>query len=579
MLKRTLCVALLLAALSVLYTSACTGETGQSGQSSQSGETGQTGQTAAETPEDSGLAKIMNPEGMPIAKEPGGIVLRIFVGTHPNAINPADMRWTKRMEEKTNVRIDWLWYSEFAAGEKARLMLMAADDLPDIFMNTLNRYEVIQYSMLDLFVPVDGLVDKWMPNLRNIYDKRPEYRNLAVSPDGKMYGFPYIEEMHGLILSPGPILIYRPWLDKLGLDMPQTLDEFRGYLEGVRDNDLNDNGLNDEIPFTFQVGGWDSHEGYHQIISCFGISDMYNHITVKDGKVVNTTTLPEFRLGIDYVNQMYRDDLIDEESFMPAMSGDPRSRILGKVNDRTVTVGAVQLFSTINEIIDDRRRAEYVPLPRLAGPNGAKQGIRYNQTECNSVTRCVITGACAYPEAAARWIDACFEPEESVYLNWGSEGYIYRKGADGILRWDLDEDGKPNLKEGYDNMGEMRWVSTPVFGALAILTDYYDTVVEYPMDARLIIDNQKAAGLDDILAEREYLPQMWMLPEEIEKLAQLETYVNNLVYAYVTKWLMEGGVNDDWDDYQKMLKDARIDEVMSVYQGAYERYLLQSGGR
>ena len=438
---------------------------------------------------------------------------------------------------------------------------------------------MVEYARENVFRPVDDLIDEWMPNLQAVYEKRPEYKKAAVAPDGKMYGFPYVEEMYGLGLSPGPIYIYKPWLDKLNLSMPQTLDEFRHYLELVRDNDMNENGQDDEIPFTFQVGGWDSYEGYHQIISCFGINDMYNHMTVVDGKVVNTTTLPEFKLGIDYVNKMYKDNLIDEDAFMPALSGDPRSRIIGKLTDKTVTIGAVQLFDLMGEIpSSEQRRSEYVALPRLTGPNGGKQGIRYNDSELKSVTRCVITTKCKYPEAAARWIDYCYDPEQSVYLNWGTEGYVYEKDDKGVLRWDLDEDGQPNLKEGYESMADMRWASTPVSGGLAILTDYYDTVVEYPLDAQMIIKGQREAGLEEILKDREYLPPLWMTTEEIEKLAQMETYVNNLVNSSVTKWLMEGGVNEDWDAYQQSLKDARIDEVMAVYQAAYDRYKATMNG-
>ena len=533
---------------------------------------GQTGSGEVKKTDKAELEKIMNTTGLPIAKEPGGLTLKVFVGTNPNAINPAEMRWTKEVEEATGIKIDWVWYSETAAAEKARLMIMGAETLPDIFMNTINQYEVVQYMDQGVFRPVDDLIDEWMPNLKAVYEKRPAYRTAGIAPDGKTYGFPYIEEMYGLATSPGPIYIYKPWLDKLGLAMPKTLDEYRNFLTMVNKTDLNENGKNDEIPLTFQVGGYDGYEGYHQIISCFGVNDNFTHLSVKDGKVINTTTLPEFKLGIDYVNKMYKDGLIDEESFMPVMSGDPRARIMAAVNGKEVTVASTQLFDLMGEISDPERRAEYVALPRLTGPNGEKQGIRYNQTELTSVTRCVITTACKYPEVAARWIDYNYAPEQSVYLNWGTKDYVYVKDAEGVLRWDVDEDGNPNLKEGYESMNNMRWASTPVSGALAILTDYYDKVVEFPLDAQLIIKGQREAGLDDILKEREYLPSLWFLPEELEKLSQMETYVNNLVNSHVTKWLMEGGVNEEWDSYQAALKEAKLDEVLAVYQTAYDRY-------
>lgn len=519
------------------------------------------------------LEKVMNLKDLPIAKEGANVTLKVFVGTNANAINPAEMRWTKQVEKETGIKIEWVWYSESAAGEKARLMLMGAEELPDIFMNTLNRYEIVQYMGQDIFRPVDDLMEKWMPNLSKVYSLRPQYKAASVAPDGKTYGFPYIEEMYGLGESPGPIYVYKPWLDALKLDMPKTLDEYRHFLELVKTTDLNDNGIHDEIPLTFQVGGYDSYEGYHQIISCFGINDMYNHLTVKNGKVVNTTTLNEFKLGIDYVNKMYKDGLIDADSFMPTMSGDPRARVLSKLNNKEVIVASAQMFDPMGEVtISTERRNNYVALPRMTGPNGGKQGIHYNQNEMTSATRCVITTACKYPELAARWIDYFYNPEQSVYLNWGTEGYVYKKDAKGVLRWDVDANGEPNLKEGYESMNEMRWASTPVFGGLAILTDYYDKVVEFPLDAALILKGQRAAGLDEYLKDREYLPPVWLLADEIEKLTQSETYVNNLVNSNVTKWLMEGGVDKDWDNYQKQLKEAGLEDVLKIYQAAYDRY-------
>ena len=132
---------------------------------------------------------------------------------------------------------------------------------------------------------------------------------------------------------------------------------------------------------------------------------------------------------------------------MAPMSGDPRARVLAKLNAKTVIVAAAQMFDPMGEItISDERRSEYVALPRLTGPTGKKSGIHYNQDEITSVTRCVITTACKYPEIAARWIDFSYDPQESVYLNWGTEGYVYVKDDKGVLRWDVDKDGEPALK-------------------------------------------------------------------------------------------------------------------------------------
>ena len=521
------------------------------------------------------LQEFMNLEGLPIVKEGKQATLRIFVALNANATDPNDMRWTKYVEELTGINIEWEFYSEAVAGEKLRLMLAGGGDLPDIIMNCVNKKEVVQYMNDGLFRPIDDLIENYMPNLRTIYEKRPQYKTASIAPDGKIYGVPYIEEMYGLGDTPGPIYVYKPWLDQLGLDVPTTLDEYRHFLELVRDTDLNGNGEKDEIPFTFQYGGYDSYEGYHWIVSCFGVNDNYAHLTVKDGKVINSATQEGFRDAMEYIHQMYQDGLIDPDSFSAVMSGDPRARVLAKINSEEPTVASVQMFDPMGEItVSEERRSEYVALPRLTGPNGDKSGIHYNQT--SPTTRCIITTSCKYPELAARFIDFCMDPEQSVYLNWGTLDYVYVKDDNGVLRWDMTDSGKPALKEGYESINEMRWASTPVMGGLVILEDYYETVVEFPLDAELILKGQRQAGSQEYLEELEYLPDLWYTVEEMEILAQNETYVNNIVNSYVATWMQKGGAAAQWDQFLQELKAANIDAVLGAYQSAYDRYMEQN---
>ena len=553
--------AMFLAGCCLLTTAACGGGGGG-------------GEVISNSPED--LEAFMNLEGLPIVKDGSQATLKVFVALNANASDPNDMLWTKHVEEATGIDIEWEFYSESVAGEKLRLKLTGGEELPDIIMNGLSKREVVQYMEDGLFRPIDDLIESYMPNLSAVYEARPQYKEDSVAPDGHIYGVPYIEEMYGLSLTPGPIYVYKPWLDALGLDVPTTLEEYRHFLELVRDTDLNGNGEQDEIPFTFQYGGYDSHEGYHWIVSCFGVNDNYAHLSVKDGKVINTAMEEGFRDAMEYIHQMYVDGLIDKDSFSAVMSGDPRARVLAKVNNEEPIVASVQLFDLMGEItISEERRNEYVPLPRLTGPNGDKSGIHYNQTEMTSATRCIITTSCEYPELAARFIDFCYAPEESVYLNWGTEGYVYVKDENGVLRWDMTEDGQPALKEGYESINEMRWASTPVSGGLAILDDYYDTVVEYPKDAELIHAGQYAAGSEEYLEELEFLPDLWYTMEEMDILTQNETYINNIVNSYVATWMQEGGAAEQWEQFLGELEAANVDAVLGAYQSAYDRYLGQ----
>ena len=87
-----------------------------------------------------------------------------------------------------------------------------------------------------------------MPNLKAFLDDNEQYQLEITAPNGHKYGFPYVEEMKGLVLTPGPFVINKTWLDKVGKEVPTTVDEWVDCLKAIRDGgDLNGNGEDDEI--------------------------------------------------------------------------------------------------------------------------------------------------------------------------------------------------------------------------------------------------------------------------------------------------------------------------------------------
>ena len=67
--------------------------------------------------------------------------------------------------------------------------------------------------------------------------------------------------------QPDEMYVYRPWLDKLGLDIPETTEEFYQMLKAFKEQDPNGNGVADEIPFSATPGG---ARGFHSLSGAFG---------------------------------------------------------------------------------------------------------------------------------------------------------------------------------------------------------------------------------------------------------------------------------------------------------------------
>ena len=144
--------------------------------------------------------------------------------------DPNERTIFKRMEKQTNVHIDWTCFVSDQFSDKKNLALAQFGNLPDGLFNAgMSDYDLLRYAKQGIIIPVENLIDKYMPNLQAVFEKYPEYRTMCTAPDGHIYSFPWIEQLGSgkeAIQAIGDIpYINKKWLDYLGLDVPTTTDE------------------------------------------------------------------------------------------------------------------------------------------------------------------------------------------------------------------------------------------------------------------------------------------------------------------------------------------------------------------
>lgn len=518
---------------------------------------------------------------LPIIKNPDEFPkMRALIVNPPQRTKPVDeMLQVQRLQEATGVYFQWQEIPSEGAGEKINLML-AGNDLPDVFWNGISNEMVTQYMDKNIFIPTEALTEKHMQRLSGIYEQRPQYKAQTTAPDGHHYGFPYIEEMYGLVLTPGPFYINKAWLDQLGLSMPQTVDEFVNCLRAFRDaDDLNGNGEKDEIPYSLYFGakdGFGSYNTFNQFTACFGEATTYggrpeDYLGIRNGKVVFTATNDAYRKTAEFFRGLYEENLIDIDSFSPGTNDQPL--FLNKLKGDVAQVGAFGIWSETGEIPNPEVRAQYEALPRLQGESG-KMGHKLNFSEVHTNCAGTITTACEYPEVVAAFADYCYDPEISVTTNWGAIDYVYKKGEDGILHFDLDKNDQIILKDGYKTFDDLRNNSTVGGGTpLAVLNEYYGTIADYTWDAQPIIDGQKTNGKEDILKEYVSVPRMMLPVDKQNQVAQIQPQIFNLVTQYTTQWVLDGQISETWENYKNDLQAAGVEDLIAIYQEAYDQYL------
>lgn len=72
----------------------------------------------------------------------------------------------QRLEEQTNVHIDWTCFVSDQFSDKKNLALAQFGNLPDGLFNAgMSDYDLLRYAKQGIIIPLENLIDKYMPNL------------------------------------------------------------------------------------------------------------------------------------------------------------------------------------------------------------------------------------------------------------------------------------------------------------------------------------------------------------------------------------------------------------------------------
>ncbi|KAF6568228.1 ABC transporter substrate-binding protein [Paenibacillus polymyxa] len=493
-----------------------------------------------------------NKTGLPIVKE--AVTLKMVSPKAALAPDYSKMEIFKRLEKQTNVKIDWENIPDTDFAEKKNLLL-ASGDLPDAFYGAgFTDYDLINYGKDGTIIPLENLIDKYAPNLKTLLDRRPDIKLAITAPDGHIYGLPSWEE-NKLDTNPFFHVINKNWLDKLGLKLPQTLDEYTQALIAFKTKDPNGNGKADEIPLSFMHMQWCSDIA--GIFGAFGLPDNLEHRIVREGKVIFTATQPQYKEALKYIHDnWYKQGLIDPESFTQ-----DAAQYLAKGKTPDETLGSY-VWWEVEEVVGPERSKDYALLPPLKGPNG-DQMIGRNNGGGPGRGSFVITKENRYPAMTMRWIDQQYDPYMAAQIHWGPLDVVFKK----------DEKGKLvnlPLPKGV-SAGEFRQKVAPGTGNPGVIT--FD-------DFGKVVDMEPRAQKRAEYLEKYYTPYMkkenyasiFFEPDELDKINRIEPELIKYVNTQRGKFIVDGEVDEKWDSYVKTLEKMGLNELMEIYQKGLDRY-------
>ena len=76
----------------------------------------------------------------------------------------------------------------------------------------------------------------------------------------------------------------------------------------------------------------------------------------------------------------------------------------------------------------------------------------------------------------------------------------------------------------------------------------------------------------DPYMEKENYPSIFFEPEELDKINRIEPELIKYVNTQRGKYIVDGGVDEQWDSYVKTLEKMGLNELMEIYQNGLDRY-------
>ncbi|MGG1515722.1 hypothetical protein ABE504_09940 [Paenibacillus oryzisoli] len=499
--------------------------------------------TAAAVPSD------MNESGLPIAKEK--LTLNIAAFKPPSGKDLNDYKIFKDIEASTNVHINWNLTPGSSWNEKKNL-LFAGGELPDAFYahGILSEdTDIVKYGSQGILIPLEGLIEKYAPNVKKMFQDNPTYKKQLTAPDGHIYSLPTIDE--GYSQTKSTMFINKKWLDQLKLPMPTTTDELYSTLKAFKDNDLGGNNKKDQIPMSF-LQNWNSD--INSLFGAFGRIDRdvhkvgNNHLSVENDKVVYTAAQPEYKDAIQYFNKLFAEGLADPESFTQD------SKVLTAKESKGI-IGVVFDWNPANQ--------DYVSLPPLKGPNGKDPVWAAYANGILLRGSFAITNVNKHPEATMRWIDNMYDPKVSMQFSRGViGGNSLKERSDGKY----DAIATPSGASADDFM-QVPPTAYSVWGLTKAVTDMIVPPAASGNRSKIDIDNVYGKYLVD-----NAFPKTYFTAEESDQISRYLTDIDAYVSKMYAKWMLSGGIDKEWDDYVKKLKDMGLDNMMKIYQQVYDRY-------
>ena len=475
----------------------------------------------------------------------------------------AESPFPTELENMTGVHVEY----DLVSGESRRenfSVLLASNDLRDIMSGAASCYTGGNFKKAVLeeeyFINIYDYRE-YCPNYiwQITYDEKDTLTRAKTFPEKDLITSFYFLWDQGMIQM--DYFIHGDWLAKFGMtnDDVKTFDQLHDALAACQ-SQIESCTYPMTYYSTLEMSGVNTWNAYDTFFCCTGLGQFY----VKDGQVMHANMNDNDKALMTMANQWYNDGLIDPNWASYSNNQDlPGDAYTMYAYVKMSANGADEQ----NASCDPDSDVGWLPVTRPVLYEGQVLHLGGDLTRTHYGSA-AISSTCANIPLALTWIDWRYSTEGATYCTWGVEGFT----------WEYDENGNRRYTKNF-YASEITNMTTLATGYLA--NDLVDPAMEYRMDRYAFPGGEGAVYAVNYWSDYNY-DGAYSWPADIVLDDEQQDIVNKYSNDIGT-YLKENYISfidnsrslSEWDSYIEGLKVVGIDQVLEVYQEAYDAYMAK----
>ena len=478
----------------------------------------------------------------------------------------SEMLFYQEMEKATGVHIDFIHPLPGSAGNEAFVTMLAADVLPDMIEIDWNRYTGGPQAALDdgVLVTLNDYLEEYAPNFYNYMEgeegKKRNYSTYlqGTTEQGNYYGFNVLnlgdtECFYGLYVR-GDLL------DKWGMDVPETIDDWTAYLAKAKAEGF-------QYPLTGLTNVLSFKTTHFNFTTAFDVGKSFY---LEGDKVVFGPMQKGYK---EYVAQMadwYKKGYID-----PGIITNDTAKVSTNIINGISAASAGNIGADLGSYAPALRKINpdyyLTPCPNPAPKKGEKS--EFQITTVDATTLAIgITKDCGNVEAAVSWCDWIYSDEGIPTQLFGKEGDTYTvEEIDGEKHYvytdkvlDYEAAGFTSLKQSMYHYGLP--ANHPGYN------QHNDYVMNYYQE-QVQKDALEVWNRSTELAIPHTLPNLTFTNDEASENTDIKELCEAPLDVLIYDIIMGKKSIDEYDKGLQELVDLGYGRQIEIYQAAYDRYV------